>query len=271
MTKNSDREKDFQLLKNAVLQAGDIALAGQKKDHLQTWLKRGVEPVSEIDLAVNDMLKAALIGARPDYGWLSEESVDDPARLAKKFVWVVDPIDGTRAYIRGDGDFSICVALLEDGVPILSVIFAPARDEIYWALKGLGASLNTKPIHVSQTIEIPGMKLQGDEGYFKNTRRWQVPWPDMTLGKYQSFALRIVSVAAGKFDAAISARPKSEWDVAAADLIITEAGGVCCDGAGDGFRYNRENTRLARIVATTPGLKDEVLERLKGWKPKAKL
>ncbi|TDI61359.1 MAG: 3'(2'),5'-bisphosphate nucleotidase CysQ [Alphaproteobacteria bacterium] len=268
MTRTYSEKKDFSLLKNAVLEAGALALAGLGKTNLKTWLKRGVEPVSEIDLAVNDLLKKTLMEARPDYGWLSEESTDNSARLDKKFVWVVDPIDGTRAFIKGAKDFSICVALLEGDRPILSVLFAPARDEYFSAIKNQGAFLNNKQIQVGTTSGIPGMKLQGDAGYFKNVKRWQTPWPEMTFGKYQSFALRIASVAAGNFDAAISARPKSEWDVAAADLIVTEAGGMCCDGEGKAFVYNQENTRLAEIVATTPALLPEILERMQGRKPK---
>lgn len=268
MTKEHSKKDDFSLLKEAVLKAGAMALEGLGKADLKTWLKRGVEPVSEVDLAINNYLKETLLGARPDYGWLSEESTDTPARLAKKFVWVVDPVDGTRAYIRGAEDFSICVALLEDGRPIISVIFAPARDEFYSAQKNQGAFLNRRQIQVSPTTEISGMKLQGDAGYFTNPKRWQTPWPDMAFGKYQSFALRIVSVACGVFDAAISARPKSEWDVAAADLILTEAGGICCDGAGEAFCYNQKNTRLAEIVASTPALLPEILNRLRGRLPK---
>lgn len=268
MTRAYSEKEDFSLLKNAVLEAGALALAGLGKTNLKTWLKRGVEPVSEIDLAVNDLLKKTLMEARPDYGWLSEESTDDFTRLDKNFVWVVDPIDGTRAFIKGTKDFSICVALLKGDRPILSVLFAPARDEFFSAMKNRGAFLNNNKIQVGTASRIPGMKLQGDEGYFKNVKRWQTPWPEMTFGKYQSFALRIASVAAGNFDAAISARPKSEWDVAAADLIVTEAGGMCCDGEGKAFVYNQENTRLAEIVATIPGLLPEILERMKGRKPK---
>ncbi|MEE8259068.1 MAG: 3'(2'),5'-bisphosphate nucleotidase CysQ [Sphingomonadales bacterium] len=268
MTRAYSEKEDFSLLKNAVLEAGALALAGLGKTNLETWLKRGVEPVSEIDLAVNDHLKNVLMSARPDYGWLSEESMDDSTRLDKNLVWVVDPIDGTRAFIKGAKDFSICVALLQGGRPILSVLFAPARDEFFSAMKNRGAFLNNNNIQVGTASRIPGMKLQGDEGYFKNAKRWQTPWPEMAFGKYQSFALRIASVAAGNFDAAISARPKSEWDVAAADLIVTEAGGICCDGEGKAFVYNQKNTRLAEIVATIPGLLPEILERLKGRKPK---
>jgi len=181
---------------------------------------------------------------------------------------ILDPIDGTRAFIKGAKDFSICVALLKGDRPILSVLFAPARDEFFSAMKNQGAFLNNNKIQVGTASRIPGMKLQGDEGYFKNVKRWQTPWPEMTFGKYQSFALRIASVAAGNFDAAISARPKSEWDVAAADLIVTEAGGICCDGEGKAFVYNQKNTRLAEIVATIPGLLPEILERMQGRKPK---
>ena len=268
MTGKFTLKEDFDLAREAVLKAGEIALENLQTKNFKTWLKRGHEPVTEIDLKVNEYLKQALTKARPGYGWLSEESVDDRERLNLKYVWVVDPIDGTRALIKGGDDFTVCVALVEDGKPVLGAIFAPAREELYLALKGAGATLNSKPIHVSGAMSLAGIRLQGDDAYFDRPKRWQSPWEEISYGKYQSFALRIASVATGEFDAAISARPKSEWDIAAADLILTEAGGICCDGAGQPHTYNNENTRIARIVATNPALKDQILEKLKGLTPK---
>ena len=268
MTGKFTLKENFDLAREAVLKAGEIALKGLQTKDFKTWLKGGYEPVTEIDLKVNEYLKQALTQARPGYGWLSEESVDDRERLNLKYVWVVDPIDGTRALIKGRDDFTICVALVKDGKPVVGAIFSPARKELYLALEGAGATLNGKSIQVSRARVVEGMKLQGDEDYFDRPKRWQSPWRNVTYSKYQSFALRVVSVAAGEFDAAISARPKSEWDLAAADLIVTEAGGICCGQDGRPLTYNNENTRIARIVAANPALKDQILEKLKGRIPK---
>jgi myo-inositol-1(or 4)-monophosphatase len=246
-------------LESAVRDAGALALARIEAGAVRSWLKRGVEPVTDIDLAVNDLLRERL--QRPGFGWLSEESADDPARLACSNVWVIDPIDGTRAVVKGRRDYSISAALVAEGKPVLGVVFAPAREEFYSAQKGRGAALNGRPIRVSGRETLAGARIQGDRDYL-TSRRWTAPWPKATIGKFQSFALRLAAVAAGTVDLAVSAKPKSEWDVAAGHLILEEAGGVCCGGAGEPLTYNRRSPRFARIVGTTPGLKAPVLAQL---------
>lgn len=255
-------EEDFALLKDAIMMAGGIALKHHSRQDYKTWMKRGVEPVTEIDLQIDKSLKERLGGARPGYGWLSEETADDKERLFKEKIWIVDPIDGTRGFIRGQNDFSITGALVENGYPVIGIIFAPARKEFFSALKGKGATLNDSPISVTKTTVIEGMRVQGDRDYLKS-KKWMKAWPNMVISKHQSFALRIASVAVGKYDAAISARYKSEWDVVAGDLILSEAGGLCIDGEGNRFAYNQDITRLQQIIATTPAIKDEILAQLK--------
>lgn len=256
--------EDLVLLKKAVLKAGDIAMNKFGSGDFESWLKKGNEPVTEIDLAVNQSLKEALLGERPDYGWLSEESTDDKARLNKKYVWVVDPIDGTRAYIKGTPDFSISVALLENSKPVLGVTFAPALEKFYEAAKGRGTFLNEKKVSVNRATELAGIHLQSDPGYIGNAPRWIYPWPEITVSKHQSFALRLAAFAAGETDAVLAARPKSEWDVAAGAILIEEAGGVLCNQEGTPFAFNQENTRLHQIMAFPPGLKEEFLKIVNG-------
>jgi len=268
MTGNFTLEDDFRLAREAALEGGQIALRNLGSRTIKTWLKHGHEPVTDIDLEVNEYLKTALTKPRPGYGWLSEESADDNKRLGLKKIWLVDPIDGTRAFIKGNDDFTVCVALLDGGKPVVGAIYAPARDEFYLARKGAGATLNGKAIHVGNASVLKGLRFQGDDTYFDRPKRWKSPWENIVYGKYQSFALRVVAVAAGEYDAAVSARPKSEWDIAAADLILTEAGGVCCDQDGRPFSYNNENTRIPRIVATNQALKGQILEKLRGRIPK---
>lgn len=260
-------EDDSALLEAAVREGGKLSLSGFRKASLKTWAKGRGEPVSEIDHAVNDLLKERLLGARPGYGWLSEESTDDRSRLGQNRVWIVDPIDGTRAFIRGQDDFTVTAALVEEHRPVAGAVFAPARDEFFFARKGQGAFLNGKPISASTVRRLAGCRIQADRDFLAS-KRWQSPWPGMRVSKLQSFALRLAEVAAGRADAAISARPKSEWDIAAADLIIGEAGGVCLDGDGRPFLYNQENTRRLRIIACGANLKQAMLARVEAYRPK---
>jgi len=264
MTNGQILVKDFELLKRAVLKAGEIAMEKFGSGKFKSWLKKGNEPVTEIDLEVNQFLKETLLGERPEYGWLSEESMDDKARLKKKYVWVVDPIDGTRAYIKGTPDFSISVALLENNVPVLGVTFAPALKKFYEAAKGSGAFLNGKKVLIRRATKLAGIHLQSDSAYIENTPRWQYPWPEMSISKHQSFALRLAAFAAGETDAVLAAQPKSEWDVAAGAIMIEEAGGILCNKEGRSFAFNQENTRLHQIMAFSSGLRKEFLKIVNG-------
>jgi myo-inositol-1(or 4)-monophosphatase len=138
--------RDAQLLTAAVREAGALAKSLFRTE-LKNWIKGKSSPVSEADIAVNDLLEQRLRTATPDYGWLSEESVDDGARLGKKLVWIVDPIDGTRAYLAGRDDWCVSVALVQDASPVLAAVFAPASDEFFFAARGQGATRNDKNLH----------------------------------------------------------------------------------------------------------------------------
>lgn len=270
MTLPNNLSRDLDLLVSAVKKGGAVAMKSFGRKDLNSWLKNGVEPVTEVDMEVNGVLKKDLLGERQDYGWLSEESTDDKTRLSKKYVWVVDPIDGTRAYMKGTPDFCISVALLEDHIPVLGVTYAPALNKFFHAAKGEGAYLNGKPIHVTEPKIVAGIRLQSDDGYIGNAKRWGIPWPDIDVEKFQSFALRLAAFAGGEADAVLSAKPKSEWDVAAGAVLIPEAGGVLCDQDGQPFSFNQENTRLHQVIAISPGVKDEFLEIVKSRIPKNK-
>ena len=132
--------RDAALLTDTVREAGALALSLFRTE-LKNWTKGASSPVSEADIAVNDLLETRLRSATPDYGWLSEESVDDEARLGKRLVWIVDPIDGTRGYLAGREDWCVSVALVEDASPVLAAVFAPASDEFFFAARGQGATL----------------------------------------------------------------------------------------------------------------------------------
>src|SRR6202012_5036519 len=151
---------DAELLKSTVREAGALALSLFRTD-LKNWTKGASSPVSEADIAVNDLLEQRLRTATPDYGWLSEESADDDARLGKPFLWIVDPIDGTRGYLAGREDWCVSVALVEDASPLLAAGFAPVTDEFFLAARGRAATRKDKPISVTAGTGLDFARVAG--------------------------------------------------------------------------------------------------------------
>ena len=256
---------DFALLKEAVRDAGALAMRYFGTD-LKKWSKDADDtPVTEADIAVNDLLRARLMDARPGYGWLSEETEDDPARLARPLTWVVDPIDGTRAFARGKTDFAISVALVADGRPALAVLFNPATGEFFEAAAGGGARLNGAPIRVSDCTVIEGCRIAAFAPMFKHpgwARAGIEPWPEMEILERNSVAYRIALVACGAADAALALNGKSDWDLAAADLIVHEAQGRMTTHDGKPFIYNRESTRHRSLLVAGPALYDALFAKV---------
>ena len=250
---------DGQLLRDAVLRAGKLVLDAQGCTQ-ELAQKAGNEPLSETDLAANEFLREQLTSARPSYGWLSEESADDLGRLDREKVWIVDPIDGTRAFLRGGTDYVVSVALVFRGRPLLAALFAPARDEFYFAEAGHGAWQNGKAIRVSRTATLTASRAIAASGFLESQRLWRQPWPKLNISQFNSVALRICLVASGRFDFTITTRRKREWDLAAADLIVTEAGGKCLGRSGETFVYNREDTRQGPVVATNAILDKQIFD-----------
>lgn len=250
-----DITRDFALAEAAVREAGTLArayfFAAPK-----SWAKDDDSPVSVADKAVDGLLARRLAGARPDYGWLSEETADDPARLERSRVWIVDPIDGTRAYLDGQSIWVVSVALVEDGVPILGLVYNPMREQMFTAVAGGGARLNGQPITVSTQSAMPGCRLLANAGQMQH-RRWSLPWPQMEIRRYNALAYRIVMVAAGRYDATLTFSRFHEWDVAAADLILAEAGGVMTTFKGEPFTYNQPIPRHDCAIAANPSLRAE--------------
>jgi myo-inositol-1(or 4)-monophosphatase len=252
---NEERETDLELLENTVRAAGKIALKFFT-GHYRRWSKVGGSPVTEADLAVDAFLKEELHRARPDYGWLSEESLDDPARLDARRVFIVDPIDGTVAFMKGRPHFTICAAVVESGRPLSGVVFNPARDECFTGQESKGAHLNGIPIHVGGRSVIEGCKLLGNRALFTD-------WPPMQIENFSSIAYRVALVAAGQFDAMVSLTGKRDWDLAAADIIIREAGGRLVDLDGREPVYNVPAAIQGATIAAGPGLIDPLLTALR--------
>jgi myo-inositol-1(or 4)-monophosphatase len=220
----------------AVREAGVLAL-GKFGVPIRKWIKGKNSPVCEADVEVDQLLRELLSRPTPDYGWLSEESIDDPARLAARRVWIVDPIDGTRGFIAGHPDWAISVALVEDGRPIVAALFAPAIDEFLMAIKGEGTTRNGQAVASSLGESLDGARIAGPE----RLADWLAAIvPGFArVPKIHSLALRIARVATGALDAALAGPNSHDWDLAAADLLVHEAGGALTTLDGRTPTYNR--------------------------------
>jgi myo-inositol-1(or 4)-monophosphatase len=214
---------------------------------LKHWTKGKDSPVSEADIAVNNLLHERLSAIAPDAGWLSEETEDDGARLGKHRVWVVDPIDGTRAYIAGLVDWTISVALVEDGRPVVATLFAPAENEFFSAVVDEGATCNRQPLCVSDGDRLDGVRISGPRRVVEQLVA-AVP-TIVALPRVHSLALRFARVAQGRLDAALSGGNSHDWDLAAADLLVHEAGGALTTLAGDRILYNRAEPVHGALLA----------------------
>ncbi|WP_082531302.1 3'(2'),5'-bisphosphate nucleotidase CysQ [Devosia sp. Root436] len=236
---------DLELLRSSAVAAGIIASGYFRRD-VKSWTKENSSPVSEADILVDRYLAASLLRARPDYGWLSEETADNPSRLNCDRVFVVDPIDGTRGFLRGEDSWTVSLAIVENGIPVAGVVYAPARDEMYEAARGEGARLNGKPIRRSRRagaaplIPAPGAVHQ----------EMQAAGLHYTRGPaYPSLAYRLVQVATGKLDGAVARRGSQDWDIAAAALILEETGIGFADVCVGFPRFNRRDVRHGALAA----------------------
>lgn len=257
------------LLRAAVHEAATLALPFFERGaqtRARVWSKAGGSPVTEADVAVDTFLKIRLSEIEPGAAWLSEETSDDPVRLDAGRVWIVDPIDGTRAFLSGHPDWSIAVALLEAGEPVLGVVFAPATGRFYEAAAGCGATLDGAPIHVSDRAGLEGARITGPK-----------PMQDRLLGgaarlgaepsvtrveRVPSLALRLVRVAEGVIDLGLVSKDSRDWDLAAADLILREAGGLVCDLDGHPTVYNRPEPRHGELIAVPRAMREPALAAL---------
>jgi myo-inositol-1(or 4)-monophosphatase len=224
------------------------------------------QPLTEADLAANAVLHEQLIGARPDYGWLSEETRDHPDRLARSRVWIVDPIDGTTSFIAELPEFSISVGLVEEGVPIVGVVYNPARDEMYYAARGAGAFISRGGA-AAEPLRVSGREVHDQVTMLASRSEIAAGEFDLFRGGWRiepagSTAYKLAGVAAGTGEAFVSRGPKSEWDICAGVLLVSEAGGRVTDLNGAAPRFNREDPYVHGILATNGVLHDAVLTRI---------
>lgn len=252
---------DTKLLVHSVREAGKIArkFFGGTYKH---WDKGRGNPVTEADIAIDRQLRQVLCDARPDYGWLSEESEDDSARLLRPRIFVVDPIDGTVGFLKGRPHFTIVAAVVSDGRPVSGAIYNPISGEMYEAAYGCGARLNGEPLRVTDKAALDDAQILAPRITFA-PENWTQPWPaSMKIETRSSIAYRMALVAAGKFDAALSLSAKYDWDLAAGDIIVHEAGGRATGPDGALLVYNRPVPMQHGVVCAGPRLHKMLLERI---------
>lgn len=254
------RDDDLALLIEAARLAGRIALRYWKRNP-KTWEKGDEGPVTEADIAVNDALAQLLRSARPGYGWLSEETPDTAARLECEHVFILDPIDGTRAFIAGEDSFSHAIAIARHGQVTAGVVFLPALDRLFAATETGPATLNGAPIHASTLPGIAGANILTPAANLK-PEFWPGGVPEVTRSFRASVAYRLALVAQGRFDGMLSFRPGWEWDIAAGSLIASRAGATVSDRHGVPLRFNMPNPRADGLLAAAPGLHAALRQRL---------
>ncbi|WP_255349806.1 3'(2'),5'-bisphosphate nucleotidase CysQ [Gemmobacter sp. LW-1] len=253
-------EDDLVLITDAARQAGALAMRYWRQAP-KSWEKPGQGPVSEADLAVNALLHDLLLKTRPGYGWLSEEDADTPERLAAARLFVLDPIDGTRAFIAGEDTFAVSLAVVEQGIPVAGVVHLPALDRTYTAALAQGARKNDAPIRASGRAGVEGATLL-TTGPNMAPEHWPGGVPDLKRSFRPSLAYRLCLVAEGRHDGMLTLRDAWEWDIAAGALIAAEAGATVTDRLGQPLRFNIAHPQAAGVIAAAPGLHAALLSRL---------
>lgn len=232
-------------LQQALVSAGEVILKTRARG-FSVSLKPNQDVLTEADLAANQVLKNTLLGSFPEDGWLSEETADTPERLSNERVWIVDPIDGTREFIKSIPEYAISVALVERGEVVLAGVYNPETKECFHAVKGGGAFLNNQPIQCRQAFHPPAVLLASRSEFQRGE------WASFSANDVKvvgSIAYKLALVAAGYADATFSLGPKSEWDIAAGVLLVTESGGIASTRDGKPFQFNQPNIRVSNIVA----------------------
>ncbi|MFN4296370.1 MAG: 3'(2'),5'-bisphosphate nucleotidase CysQ [Brevundimonas sp.] len=250
---------DLDLLKAAAIEAGALAVR-HRAQGLTIQSKPGGSPVTDADMAVDRWLREQLTAARPDHGWLSEETADNPERLSRRRILVADPIDGTVAFMKNKPWWSVALAIVEDGRPVAAVIHAPDLNETFVAIEGGGARLNGQPVTASTTAVLENASVLTGAGLL-DSPKWPEPWPPMRVENRNSLAYRMALVASGAFDVAMALTPKWDWDVAAGALIAAEAGATVSDHHGRPWLFNRPDPRQPSLICAAPALHPLIIRR----------
>lgn len=245
-------------VRQAACEAGEIALGFFRGAHGR-WEKGPGQIVTDADLAVDAQLRRRLLALLPGAGWLSEETADDGSRLQREQVWVVDPIDGTRAFAEGKAEFTICVGLLERGRPVLGVVLNPATGELFEAVAGGGARLGGASIVVRAVENLEGARI-GISSTERRRSELIAALPEVRPLSIGSLAYKLVLTAAGRLDGYVSLRRSHDWDLAAAELILSEAGGVLSDAGGQPISYVQPEPWRKGLIAAPAALHSKLRE-----------
>lgn len=250
-------DADLALLVSAARDAGAAAMTYFRKDPEVTWKNGGRSPVTEADFAANRVLADCLRPARPAYGWLSEESDDDPVRLTQETLFVIDPIDGTRGFIDGSADWVVSAAVVHAGRPVAGVLYAPVRDEVFTAVQGGPAHKNGVPLAIADPRRDAPLRISAGKDMLKRLDPAFAAGVERTA-HVPSLAYRIAMIADGRIDATLVKPHAHDWDIAAAELILECAGGRLCDCEEMPVIYNRPDVSHGFLVgagnAVMPGL-----------------
>lgn len=250
---------DLSLLESALRSAGEIARSGFYGTQ-RSWEKSKGNPVTETDLAVDAHLRDTLCAARPEYGWLSEESTDTAERLGRQRVFIVDPIDGTIAFMKRKPEFVVCAAVVDQGVPYVAGIYNPLTEEMFTALRGGGAYLNGVRVAATDRTELENCRMLVARDVIEHPA-WPQRWPEMEIGKRASIAYRMALVANGTYDGMMALSSKYEWDTAAGTLVVQEAGGLATTHDGSALAYNQLRPSHRSVVCAGPVLHAAIMAR----------
>jgi myo-inositol-1(or 4)-monophosphatase len=255
-------ETDIDLLIKAAQASGEIAKTFFQNAP-KTWDKDdNAGPVTEADLAVNTYLEDVLRTARPDYGWLSEESLDEPERQSSEYVFIIDPIDGTRSFIEGSRTWAHSLAIARYGRITAAAVLLPMRDMMFSAALDQGALLNGKTLRVSSQKSFERSEILATRPVLEPHHWSKGTAPKFSRHHRPSLAYRLALIAQGRFDAMLTLRPSWEWDIAAGALIVSEAGGTISDKTGTALKFNNVDPRLNGVVAAGPNLHSEIIGKL---------
>ncbi len=258
MKKNSFPSIDEDTTKNAILHAGEIAK--EYKKNISVEYKSKNQPVTNADVAIDDYLKSFFKQKTPTFGWVSEESIDNGSRFSSQYFWCLDPIDGTRSYINGKPEYTISLALINNNQPILGYVLNPETKELFFAKKNGGAFCNNKKISVNKGNEISSSKYGISSSELKKLKEFNI-FDCKSIIEMGSIAYKIVLVAKGKIDVAISFTKKNDWDLAASDLILREAGGVINQITGKKITYNSDKMKIDSVIASNYQLIKKLCEK----------
>jgi myo-inositol-1(or 4)-monophosphatase len=254
-----DSKSYAQILKriHAALEASRPVFARFTPGAIETEYKAGHDPVTEADRALDAVLREELL--RDGEGWLSEESVDDPVRLQRPRVWVVDPLDGTREFVKGIPEFCVSIGFVENGRPVAGGIYNPATDETFLGSIESGVTYNGKPSRPSTRKSLEGALVLASRSEVKRGEWRAFENAAFTIRPMGSVAYKLALVSAGLADVTFTLTPKNEWDVAAGAALVLSAGGFVSTLENTPLRCNNKNPLLSGLLASGPYLREELL------------